>query len=50
MKHRTQRPIPGTPPSRANDLIAVVGGLVVCAAFVLWLHGWLIGVPLAGRI
>ncbi|MBU1395441.1 MAG: NnrU family protein [Gammaproteobacteria bacterium] len=49
MKHRTQRPIPGIPPSRANDVIAVVGGLVLYAAFVLWLHDWLIGVPLAGR-
>jgi len=46
MKHRTQRPIPSVPPSRANDLVAVVGGLALYAAFVLWLHGWLIGVPL----
>ena len=49
MKRRTQRPVPGIPPSRANDLIAVVGGLALYAAFVFWLHGWLIGVPLAGR-
>lgn len=46
MKHRTQRPIPGVPPSPANDLVAVVGGLALYAAFVLWLHGWLIGAPL----
>ena len=46
MKHRMQRPVPSVPPSRANDLIAVVGGLALYAAFVLWLHGWLIGVPL----
>jgi len=46
MKHRTQRPVPSVPPSRANDLVAVVGGLTLYAAFVLWLHGWLIGIPL----
>jgi hypothetical protein len=46
MKHRTQRPVPSVPPLRANDLVAVVGGLTLYAAFVLWLHGWLIGIPL----
>lgn len=25
------------------------GGLALYAAFVLWLHGWLIDVPLIGR-
>lgn len=49
MKHRTQRPIPSAPASGANDLIAVVGGLALYAAFVFWLHGWLIGVPLIER-
>ncbi|HEX7971762.1 MAG TPA: NnrU family protein [Thiobacillus sp.] len=49
MKHRAQRPIPGVPQTRANDLIAVAGGLSLYAAFVLWLHGWLIGVPLVER-
>lgn len=49
MKRRTQRPVPGIPPSRANDLVAVIGGLAFYAAFVLWLHGWLIGVPLIER-
>jgi uncharacterized membrane protein len=49
MTRRTQRPIPTLPPSRANDVIAVIGGLALYAAFVLWLHGWLIGVPLVGR-
>ena len=49
MKRRTQRPVPGIPPSRANDLIAVVGGLALYAAFIFWLHGWLIGVPLIER-
>lgn len=44
MKQREQRAIPGAPPSRANDLIAVVGGVAVYVVFVLWLHQWLIGI------
>jgi uncharacterized membrane protein len=46
LAHRTQHPIPGIPPSPANDLVAVAGGLAFYAVFALWLHGWLIGVPL----
>ncbi|MBM0107341.1 NnrU family protein [Steroidobacter sp. S1-65] len=38
------RPVPGPPPMRYNDLIAVVGGLAVYVIFVLWLHVRLIGV------
>lgn len=44
----TRRPpqqIHTAPPSRANDVIAVLLGLAVYAAFGLWLHGVLIGVP-----
>lgn len=48
MKRRQPAPVPGAPPSRANDAIAVIGGLAIYVAFVLWLHGSLIGVPLAG--
>ena len=48
MKRRQPAPVPGAPPSRANDVIAVVGGLALYVAFVLWLHGPLIGVPLVG--
>jgi len=48
MKHREQRPVPGAPPSKYNDLIAVVGGLALYVAFVLWLHAWLFGVSPAG--
>ena len=48
MKRRTQRPIPGAPPSKANDLIAVVVGLALYVAFVLWLHTWLIGISPIG--
>ena len=50
MKHRTQRATPSLPRARANDIIAVVGGLALYAAFVLWLHGGLIGVPIVGRV
>ena len=49
MKRRTQRVIPAAPPSKFNDIIAVLFGLVLYTAFVLWLHAWLIGVsPTAG--
>lgn len=44
LKRRTPRPVDGAPSSRWNDLIAVIGGLALYVAFVLWLHLWLIGV------
>ena len=44
MKHRTQRPIPTLPASKANDLIAIVGGLAVYVVTVFWAHQWLFGV------
>jgi uncharacterized membrane protein len=37
-KRRTQGPIAGAPPSKYNDLIAVVLGLVIYVVFVKWLH------------
>jgi uncharacterized membrane protein len=46
MKRRTTRPVPGLPQSKRNDIIVVVLGLAVYAAFVLWLHEMLIGVRL----
>lgn len=49
LKRRAPRPVPGAPPSRANDVIAVVGGLALYAAFALFLHTWLIGVSPIGR-
>jgi uncharacterized membrane protein len=49
MKRRTQRPVPGAPPSRVNDAIVVVVGLALYVAFALWLHTWLIGVSPIGR-
>jgi uncharacterized membrane protein len=40
--------VPAAPPSPANDAIALIGGLVVYALFLLWAHRWIIGVsPLA---
>jgi uncharacterized membrane protein len=44
MKRRTPLPVPGAPPSRFNDIVAIVVGLGLYVAFVLWLHTWLIGV------
>jgi uncharacterized membrane protein len=48
LRHRTARPVPGAPPSGRNDVIAVVLGLLLYAAFVMWLHRDLIGVPVIG--
>lgn len=41
---RVQRPIAGAPPSRFNDLIAVVAGLAIYFVFGHWLHARWIGV------
>lgn len=46
LKRRPIRAVTSAPPGRLNDLIAVVGGLLIYGAFVLWLHGKWIGVPL----
>jgi len=46
LRHRTPPPVPGARPSATNDILAVVLGLILYAAFVLWLHTRLIGVPL----
>lgn len=37
-KYRTQRPIATAPPSKINDLLAVILGLGLYVAFVKWLH------------
>ena len=39
---------PGAPPRPYNDVVAVVGGLVIYVVFVLWAHRWLIGVSPIG--
>ncbi len=40
--------VPGAPPGAANDAIALIGGLVVYAVFLLWAHRWVIGVSPLG--
>jgi uncharacterized membrane protein len=49
LKRRTPRPVAGAPPSRYNDVLAIVLGLVAYGAFVVWLHPALIGVPVLTR-
>ena len=46
LKHRTTPVVPRLPASPLNDVVAVVGGLAVYAAFIFGLHAWLIGVPI----
>jgi uncharacterized membrane protein len=41
---RPLRAVPGAPPGKFNDMIAIVGGLLTYALFVAWAHAWLIGV------
>lgn len=48
IKRRTPIPVPGAPLSPFNDIVAVLAGLGMYAAFVLGLHAWLIGVPAIG--
>ena len=48
MKHRDQRPVPGAPPSRWNDAIAVLAGLGLYVTFMHGLHMWLFGVSPVG--
>jgi uncharacterized membrane protein len=43
-RRTVQRRIPASPPSRWNDLIAVVGGLLLYVVFVTWAHERLVGV------
>lgn len=45
LKRRAPRPVPGAPEAPRNDVIAIVGGLVIYALFAAWLHPLLIGVP-----
>jgi uncharacterized membrane protein len=45
LKRRPERALPALPASPVNDVIAVVAGLGLYVAFVLWLHVWLIGMP-----
>lgn len=45
LKRRSPRPNPALPRSKWNDAISVAGGLGLYLAFVFWLHGALIGIP-----
>ena len=48
LKRRPSRPLPGARPSKWNDFVVVIGGLLFYAWFVLWAHLRLFGVaPLA---
>jgi uncharacterized membrane protein len=48
LKRRPQPSVPGAPPGKRNDLIALGLGLVFYVAFILFLHRWLFGVsPIA---
>jgi len=47
MTHRIQRPVPGFPLTRFNDIIAIVIGLGFYFAFLFGLHEWLFGAALA---
>ncbi|WP_455212852.1 NnrU family protein [Kaarinaea lacus] len=49
MKRRTPLPVPEASTSRFNDVIAIVLGLGLYVAFVLWLHTLLIGVSPISR-
>jgi uncharacterized membrane protein len=49
LKRRVPAPVPGAPPSRYNDPIALLLGLGLYALFVWRLHALIIGVPLLGR-
>ena len=46
LKRRVPAPVRGAPPSRYNDLIAVVLGVALYALFILRLHALITGVPL----
>jgi uncharacterized membrane protein len=49
LKHRVPTPLPGAPPSRYNDLIALLLGLGLYALIIWRLHALIIGVPLLSR-
>lgn len=46
LKRRPARDMTGAPPDRYNDLIAIVGGLVLYVGFFGGLHRWITGMPL----
>ncbi|MGE5154465.1 MAG: NnrU family protein [Bdellovibrio bacteriovorus] len=50
LRGRTPPPVHMAPPGKANDAIAVIGGLILYGAFIGIVHAWLFGVsPLGVR-
>jgi uncharacterized membrane protein len=49
LKRRVPASVPGAPPSRFNDLIAMVLGLGLYGLIIYRLHALIIGVPLLSR-
>jgi uncharacterized membrane protein len=45
LKRRVPRPVPTLPGSKFNDVLAVVLGIAIYAAFMLGAHQWLTGMP-----
>jgi len=43
LNHRPPRAVVALPARAGNDAIAVIGGLVLYAVTLLWLHAWLTG-------
>jgi uncharacterized membrane protein len=48
VKRRPRPPAPSAPARSVNDVIVVVGGVVLYVAFLIWGHTWLIGVSPLG--
>jgi uncharacterized membrane protein len=48
LKRRPARPIPGAAERPLNDVVVLLGGLLLYIAFTLFLHRWLIGVSPLG--
>lgn len=49
LKRRPGAVVPAAMPFGRNDVIAIAIGLAAYVVMVLWLHPWLIGVPVLGR-
>ena len=49
LQRRVPTPVPAAPPSRYNDLIALLLGIGLYALFIYRLHALIIGVPLLSR-
>ncbi|WP_058553471.1 NnrU family protein [Thiohalocapsa sp. ML1] len=48
LKRRAAAPVPGAPAGKWNDWIALVAGVALYVAFLLFLHRWLFGVAPIG--